>query len=72
MPLFSKALPLLRNIDHTRLLLVVGFAGSVLGGLGLDRLGSATAQHRRSVAFVVTWLAISALLGFTTEAAHAG
>ncbi len=64
LPRLIGALPLLRNIDHTRLLLVVGFAGSVLGGLGLDRLGSATAQHRRSVAFVVTWLAISALLGW--------
>jgi hypothetical protein len=64
LPRVIGALPVLRNIDHTRLLLVVGFAGSVLGGLGLDRLASAPAQRRRTVAFIVTWLAVSALLGW--------
>jgi hypothetical protein len=64
LPRVIGALPVLRNIDHTRLLLVVGFAGSVLGGLGLDRLGSAPARRPRTVAFIVTWLAVAAVLGW--------
>lgn len=64
LPRLMGALPVLRNIDHTRLLLIVGFAGSVLGGFGLDRLGSARAERRRTLAFVVTWLAATVLLGW--------
>ena len=64
LPRVMGALPVLHDVNHTRLLLIVGFAGSVLGGLGLDRLGSPRAKRERTIAFVLTWFAVAALLGW--------
>jgi hypothetical protein len=63
LPSLLGALPVLRDIDHTRLLLIVGLCGAVLGGFGLDRIREAGGERRRVAAFVVTWLAAAVLLG---------
>lgn len=56
------ALPVLRDIDHTRLLLIVGLCGSILGGFGLDRIREAGGERRRAAAFAVAWLTAAVLL----------
>jgi hypothetical protein len=63
LPSLLGALPVLRDIDHTRLLLIVGLCGAVLGGFGLDRIREAGGERRRTAAFVVAWLTAAVLLG---------
>jgi hypothetical protein len=64
LPSLIAALPVLGDMAHTRLLLVVGLCGAVLGGLGLDRLGRPGGERRRLVGFALLWLGVSVLLAF--------
>jgi hypothetical protein len=62
LPSLMAALPVLGDMAHTRLLLVVGLCGAVLGGLGLDQLGRLGGERRRLAGFAVLWLGVSVLL----------
>jgi hypothetical protein len=62
-PRILAAVPLLRDINHARLLLVVGLAGAVLGAFGLDRL-STIPRRRRLVLLAGAWLASGVTLAW--------
>ncbi len=62
LPSVMAALPVLGDMAHTRLLLVVGLCGAVLGGLGLDQLGRPAGERRRLAGFVGLWLGASVML----------
>ena len=57
-------LPIIGDIDHTRLLGIGAFAGAVLGGFGLDHLGRGEHERRRLVAFVGIWFGAAGMLGW--------
>jgi hypothetical protein len=55
-------LPVLGDMAHTRLLLVVGFSGAVLGGFGLDGIGCRGGERRRLGAKLAWWVGAAIVL----------
>ncbi len=64
-PALMRALPVLRNVNQTRLLLIVGFSLAVLAGLGWDHLNRA-GTRRQTLIVTVGFCAVAgaALLCF--------
>jgi len=56
-PALVRALPMLRNVNQTRLLLIVGFSVAVLAGLGWDELFSGIRTRRQTRAVAVGFCA---------------
>jgi hypothetical protein len=65
LPRLARALPILRDINQTRLLLVTSFSVAVLAGLGWDTLHRMDSRRRRLWVTLAFWAAVgTALLAF--------
>jgi hypothetical protein len=52
LPILLRALPVLRDVNETRLLLIVGFGAAVLAGLGWDELSRVRASRQALMVIV--------------------
>jgi hypothetical protein len=64
MPELMRALPLLRDINNTRLLLVTGFSLAVLAGLGWDELKQLNNRRALLITAIFGALAVGTFLAF--------
>ncbi|HEV2318890.1 MAG TPA: YfhO family protein [Verrucomicrobiae bacterium] len=64
MPGLTRALPILRDINNTRLLLVAGFSLAVLAGLGWDQLKQLSKRRALIVTAIFGAVAAGAFLAF--------
>ena len=62
-PALIRALPILRDIYQTRLLLFVAFSLAVLAGLGWDHLGRMENHRQALLVLAAFWIAIGVGLG---------
>jgi hypothetical protein len=69
-PTLMRALPVLCDVNETRLLLIVGFSVAVLAGLGWDELFSRMRNRRRTLIVIVGYCVLvgAALLCFSLVA----
>ncbi|MGP8198051.1 MAG: YfhO family protein [Limisphaerales bacterium] len=58
LPILLRALPILRDVNEGRLLLIVGLSLAVLAGFGWDELFSRTRNQRRTVIVTVGFCAL--------------
>jgi len=62
LPLLISKLPILNSINHSRLLMLVGFSLAVLAGLGLDTLSKLENRRRILVLVIGFWAVIGVYL----------
>lgn len=61
-PEITRLTPVLRDINHTRLLLLVAFSGAVLAGLGFDAAFGLERGRRLNVLLTAFWGAVGGVL----------
>lgn len=62
LPDIARMTPILRDINHTRLLLLVGFSGAVLAGLGLDSVFTMEQDSRLRILLAAFWGVVGTVL----------